>query len=286
MTGSEAATSRDPLAARPVGIACAQLDGRDADPTRRRADARAAILRGAAAARTSAVAQVLVVLPELWPVGFFHFDDYRSAAEGLDGPAVSTVREAARETGAWVLGGSIVEGGAAGLHNTSILVSPDGDVELAYRKIHLFGHESSEAELLTAGDEPRCADTPWGRVGVMTCYDIRFPELTRDLVNRGAEMLLVVSAWPAARVEHWSALLRARAIESQAWVVAANGAGVDAGVRLGGRSAVIAPDGSVVSEAGAAEQDLVCAVDAAASARTRAELPFLGDRRYSVTLEP
>lgn len=225
------------------------------------------------------------MLPELWPVGFFHFDDYWSSAEGLDGESVATVRAAAHESGAWVLGGSIIERSAAGLHNTSVLVSPSGDVEFTYRKIHLFGHESSEAELLSAGDEPKCADTPWGRVGAMTCYDIRFPELSRDLVNRGAEMLLIVSAWPAARVEHWSALLRARAIESQAWVVAVNACGVDAGVRLGGRSTVVAPDGSVVAEAGAQQQDLVCCVDAAASGRVRAELPFLADGRYSVTLD-
>ena len=172
------------------------------------------------------------------------------------------------------------------MHNTTFLVEPDGGLSLTYRKIHLFGHESAEAELLVPGDEPRCVDTSWGRVGVMTCYDLRFPELARDLMNRGAEMIMVVSAWPAARIEQWRILLRARAVENQAWVFAANGAGDDAGVQLGGHSAIVAPDGTVVAEGGTEGQEVTAVIDAAESARVRRDLPFLPDRRYTVELMP
>ncbi|MEJ7771594.1 MAG: carbon-nitrogen family hydrolase [Geodermatophilaceae bacterium] len=272
-------------AVRMVAISCAQLDGRDAERSVRIAEARAAILRGTKRAREGGDTDVLVVLPELWPVGFFHFDDYVTAAETLEGEVVSTVREAARESHAWVLGGSFIERSDDGLHNTTILIAPDGDLVLTYRKMHLFGYQSAEAELLVPGHEPKVANTPWGRVGAMTCYDIRFPELSRDLVNRGAELLLVVSAWPAARIEHWRALLRARAIENQVWVAAANTAGSDASVKLGGHSVIVAPDGVVLAEAGSQEEDLVATIDVAASARTRAEFPFLQDGRYLVGLK-
>lgn len=272
-------------AVRAITLCCVQLDGRDAERAVRITEARAAILRGAERAREGGDTDVLVVLPELWPVGFFHFDDYVASAETLEGEVASSVRDAARESRAWVLGGSFVERSSDGLHNTTILIAPDGDLVLTYRKIHLFGYQSAEAELLVPGNEPKIADTPWGRVGVMTCYDIRFPELSRDLVNRGAELLLVVSAWPAARIEHWRALLRARAIENQVWVVATNAAGSDAGVRLGGHSVLVAPDGVVLAEAGSQAEDLIRTIDVAASKRTREEFPFLSDGRYSVALK-
>lgn len=266
---------------RVVQVTCAQLDGRDRDPDARLRQARDAVAQHRRT-RTNDGVESLVVLPELWPVGFFHFRDYTAAAQGLDGEVVTTIREAAREHQVWVLGGSFIERSPAGLHNTAFLVDPEGELVLTYRKVHLFGYRSAEADLLVAGDETRCADTPWGRVGVMTCYDLRFPELARRLTVDGAEILLVVSAWPAPRIEHWRILLRARAVENQVWVAAANTAGSDAGTVLGGHSAVVAPDGAVVAEAGSTEQFLAATVDAGQTTRNRTEFPFLRDRRFGV----
>ncbi len=215
-------------------------------------------------------------------MGFFHFDDYARSAEPLDGRVVTSICEEARRAGAWVLGGSFVERGADGLHNTTFLVSPAGEVVLTYRKIHLFGYRSAEPELLAAGNSVACVRTPFGRVGAMTCYDLRFPELTRALVDEGAEIILVTSAWPAARIEHWRVLLRSRAVENQAWIVAANTAGTDAGTRLGGHSAIVAPDGHVVAEGGSDAQDVVAVIDSMQAASIRRELPFLADRRFGV----
>lgn len=265
-----------------VQVTCAQLDGRDRSRGQRLRQACAAIAGQARTAPGSDDLDALVVLPELWPVGFFHFQEYATSAQTLDGEIVSAVRAAARAARVWVLGGSFIEKGATGLHNTTFLVDPDGELVLTYRKMHLFGYQSAEAELLVAGDTPQCADTPWGRVGVMTCYDLRFPELSRELIANGAELLLVVSAWPAPRIEHWRLLVRARAVENQAWVVATNTAGADAGTVLGGHSAVVAPDGAVVAEAGSAEEYLTAVIDAREATRNRAAFPFLRDRRYGV----
>ncbi len=265
-------------------VTCVQLDGRDGTYEARLDDAAAAVRRAGSAPDSTASAASLVVLPELWSVGFFHFDDYARYAEPMDGHVVTTICEEARRAGVWVLGGSFVEKSEAGLHNTTFLASPEGRVMLAYRKIHLFGYKSAEPELLVAGHQPACATTSFGRVGAMTCYDLRFPELTRALVDAGAEMLLVTSAWPAARIEHWRVLLRARAVENQAWVVAANTAGADAGTRLGGHSAVVAPDGRVVAEGGMDAEDVVAVVDPTETDAIRRELPFLADRRFGVHL--
>jgi predicted amidohydrolase len=267
-----------------LAITCAQLDGGDGTYGTRLSDAKAAVRRAAARHDPGALANRLVVLPELWPVGFFHFDDYARVAEPLDGRVVTSICEEARRAGVWVLGGSFVERGADGLHNTTFLVSAAGERVLTYRKIHLFGHRSAEPELLTAGNSVTCVRTPFGRVGAMTCYDLRFPELTRALVDEGAEMILVTSAWPAARIEHWRVLLRARAVENQAWIVAANNAGTDAGTPLGGRSAIVAPDGDVVAEGGSDAQDVVAVVDPMRATAIRRELPFLPDRRFGVHL--
>ncbi|MCC7407993.1 MAG: carbon-nitrogen family hydrolase, partial [Phycisphaeraceae bacterium] len=158
----------------------------------------------------------LVLLPEIWPTGYFRFDAYGEEAEPLDGPLVTAMGQAAKAIGAWLFMGSLVERSAAGLHNTSVLIRPDGQVACTYRKIHLFGHQSRERELLTAGHGVTVTQAPWGRVGLSTCYDLRFPELYRRMVDAGAEMFLVASAWPAARREAWRLFNQARAHENLA----------------------------------------------------------------------
>ncbi|MGH3327603.1 MAG: carbon-nitrogen family hydrolase [Streptomycetales bacterium] len=222
----------------------------------------------------------LVVLPELWPQGAFAYDGWAEQAEALDGPTVSVIGAAAREIGSLVHAGSIVERAADGrLYNTSVLVGPDGSIRATYRKIHRFGFSEGEAELLSPGDEVVTHETAFGVLGFATCYDLRFPEQFRKLLDRGAEILLVPAAWPARRIAHWRLFARARAVENQMFVVACNTTGIQREVLLGGHSVVVDPWGDAVAEAGAGEEVLTAELDTALVAKTRESFPVLPDRR-------
>jgi predicted amidohydrolase len=222
----------------------------------------------------------LVVLPELWAPGYFAFERYEDLAEPLMGDTVSAGREWAREVGCYVHLGSVLERGGNGeLHNTAVLLDPTGEIVHTYRKMHVFGYRSRESELLTPGTELDVADTRIGRIGATTCYDLRFPELWRRLVDLGAEQVIVPAAWPAARREHWRLFTSARAVEQQVLLIACNAVGNQAGTRLGGFSRVVDPWGEVLAQAGAGEGVTTCDVDPTVVARTRAEFPVLNDRR-------
>ncbi|MGY1812283.1 carbon-nitrogen family hydrolase [Blastococcus sp. SYSU D00820] len=224
----------------------------------------------------------LIVLPELWAAGYFSFEQYPQRAETLAGPTVELARATARERGCFVHLGSIVERGEGDrLFNTAVLVDPQGELALTYRKIHVFGYQSLEAQLLTPGDAVGVRRTDrLGAVGTTTCYDLRFPELWRDLVDLGAELVVVPAAWPMRRLEHWRLFTSCRAVEEQVFVVACNSAGTQAGdVQLAGHSRVVDPWGSVLFEAGADEQVAVVPVDLQVVADIRGEFPVLGDRR-------
>lgn len=226
----------------------------------------------------------LVVLPEIWPTGYFAFEQYASTAEPLGGPTVRALAEAARAAGVHLHGGSIVERGTDGaLYNTSLLFSPAGELVHAQRKFHVFGHQSREAELLRGGNEIGVHPSPFGGIGMTTCYDLRFPELYRMLVDKGAQILIVPAAWPTARLGHWRLLTRAHAVENQCFLLACNTAGTQNGVALGGHSAVVDPWGEVLAEAGPGEQILTADIDCGQVAQVRAAFPALKDRRLHLT---
>ncbi len=238
---------------------------------------RRAAVRSATLARRGAD---LVVLPELWPQGGFLYEQWDELAEPLDGPTVALVCEAAAALGAFVHGGSFIERSATGeLFNTSVLAGPDGSVVTVYRKIHLFGFAEGEPKWLSAGREVVVAHTVLGPVGLATCYDLRFPEMFRQLVDAGAEMVVVPAAWPAARIGHWSLLAQARAVEDQLVVVAANTAGSQAGKVMGGRSLVVDARGAVLAEAGPDAAVLTAEVDLGEVTAWRRRFPVLDDRR-------
>lgn len=222
----------------------------------------------------------LVVLPELWPTGYFAFDSYAEHAEPLDGPTVAAGRAWAASLGAHVHLGSLVERDAAGrLYNTAVLVTPDGELAHVYRKMHVFGYASREAELLQPGEELAVAPTPFGPFAATTCYDLRFPELWRTLVDRGAQLVTVPAAWPAVRREHWRLFTTTRAVEQQILLVACNAVGTHHGVAAGGHSRVVDPWGRVLAEAGTEEGVTLCDVDPGIVTTVREEFPVLADRR-------
>jgi predicted amidohydrolase len=221
----------------------------------------------------------LIVLPELWSAGYFHFGQYESLAETLDGPTVTMCSRVASDLGVHLHVGSIVERAENGqLRNTSILLDPEGRIVHQYSKIHVFGYKSLEASLLTAGTSLPVAETPFGKVTGTTCYDLRFPGLWMELSNRGVEIVIVPAAWPAARREHWRLLTSARALEHQIFVIACNTAGEQEGVALGGHSRVVDPSGVVLAEAGSGEEVLIVDIDPDQVPRVRKEFPVIGDR--------
>jgi predicted amidohydrolase len=237
----------------------------------------------------------LVVLPELWQPTGFGYRRWAELAEPVDGPLVHSMARAARAAGVVLHAGSWIETNGAGpdgrgLWNTSMVFGPDGSLLATYRKVHRFGFGQGEPVLLEAGpgvvkvDLPLPLPTGEGEsrsvtTGLATCYDLRFPEQFRLLLDAGATLFVVPAAWPAARVGHWQLLGRARAIENQAFMVQCNTAGTHAGVEMGGHSQVVDPWGVVVAEAGAGEEVLSVEIDIDSVAGIREKFPVLADRR-------
>ncbi|MFI8963344.1 carbon-nitrogen family hydrolase [Streptomyces sp. NPDC053493] len=220
----------------------------------------------------------LVVLPELWPTGAFAYEAFAAEAEPLKGPTYEAMAAAARDAEVWLHAGSVVEAAAGALYNTSLVFSPDGELAASYRKIHRFGFDKGEAVLMAAGEDPVTVDLPQLTVGVATCYDLRFPELFRGLLDAGAQAFVVPAGWPARRRAHWTLLARARAVENQAYVLACGTAGTHAGVEQAGHSIVVDPWGEVLAEAGPGEETLRVVLDPAKVTDTREQFPALKDR--------
>jgi deaminated glutathione amidase len=234
----------------------------------------------------------LVALPEKWNL-LGPGEEMAAGAEPLDGPSLAAAREWARELGINLLAGSIAERGERKALNTSVLIGPSGEDLAVYRKIHMFdveagGVEYRESEHEEAGTEIVTAPLGDLTVGLSVCYDLRFPELYRILAVRGARLIVVPSAFTLATGrDHWEVLLRARAIENQAFVLAPNQVGeAPPNHSSFGHSAIVDPWGVVLAIA----PDEVCFVaadlDLAAQDRVRESLPSLANRRPAAYVWP
>jgi deaminated glutathione amidase len=230
----------------------------------------------------------LVVLPEKWSL-LGRGADLRDGAEPLDGPAVTWARSIARELGIDLVAGSVAErvDGEPKLRNTSLHIGPDGEVRATYRKVHMFDVEVDgtvyrESDHEAPGDEVVLSATADGvELGLTVCYDLRFPELFRILAVRGARVVTVPAAFTLATTrDHWEVLVRARAIEDQCFVIAANQVGEHVeGLRSGGRSMIVDPWGLVLAQAADAETVITADLDLDAQAAIRTRLPSLANRR-------
>jgi deaminated glutathione amidase len=231
----------------------------------------------------------LAALPEVWPCQG-SAQQVRAAAEALDGPRVQRLAEAALRNRMWIHGGSVLELDGDRVFNTSVLFDRDGQVVATYRKIHLFdadppgGVPSRESFVFAPGDQVVTADTEFGRVGLTICYDVRFPELFRQLVVGGATIVFVPAAFRfETGKDHWDVLLRARAIEDQAFVVAAAQWGTwgpPGRERTNyGNSMVVDPWGRVVARATDGVGVTVAELDLGELTRVRESLPALRHRR-------
>lgn len=231
----------------------------------------------------------LVVLPELFTVGYFAFDAYDACTEAFEGPTLERLSEAARSNDVAVLAGSFLEDlaktstidtpASTGIANTSALLDAGGEVIAWYRKHYLFGYQSEEASRLVPGESIGVATLDDMTVGITTCYDLRFPTLYEEYLDEGVTLMLVPSAWPSPRPTHWATLTRARAIENQWYLVAVNNAGTIAGVDLLGHSVMYDPWGREVVEL--SEEPEIGYGEASADevARIRKEFPVLESRR-------
>jgi deaminated glutathione amidase len=232
----------------------------------------------------------LVVLPEKWAV-LGAPEDVVACAEPFDGPALRWASATARELGIDLVAGSIAERvpGADRGSNTSVHFGPDGEEKAVYRKVHMFdvevgGTTYRESENEAPGGELVVSETAQGvELGMSICYDLRFPELYRILAVRRARVLVVPAAFTLATTrEHWEILLRARAIEDQAFVVAANQVGEHAkGYRSGGRSMIVDAWGLVLAQAPDKETFVIADLDLERQAEIRRTMPSLANRRPS-----
>ncbi|WP_432043525.1 nitrilase-related carbon-nitrogen hydrolase [Streptomyces cadmiisoli] len=235
-------------------------------------------LRAAAKVRDRA-GDDLVVLPELWTAGAWAYDDWEREAEPLDGPTAAAMSDAARAAGVWLHAGSIVERDAGGtLYNTALLFDRDGSLRGHYRKIHRYGFDTGEAVAMGGGNDVVTVATEFGGLGLAICYDIRFPELFRGLLDAGAELIVLPAAWPAKRLAHLQLLVRARAVEEQVFLLACDATGTHGGMQQAGHSMIVDPWGTVVADAGDGERTVTADVDMAEVTRIRTELPVLRDR--------
>jgi len=240
--------------------------------------------------RAAAAGARLVVLPEKW--NLIDVEARQVAqAEPLDGPSLTAARDWAATHAVALVAGSVSEAveGQPRAYNTSVLIQPDGSVTAVYRKLHLFdvevgGHTYRESAGALAGAEVVAGAALGRRIGLSVCYDLRFPELYRRLTLEGAEILTVPSAFTAVTGKaHWEPLLRARAIENQAFVIAAGQVGTHAtGTASHGRSMIVDPWGVIVAQAADEETIIVADLDFAKLAEIRRRLPTLRHRRHDV----
>jgi deaminated glutathione amidase len=241
----------------------------------------AALAREAAAAGAE-----LIVFPEKFNV-LGTAEQLVAGAEPLDGPTMSWAADLARELGAWLVAGSIVERleGEDKLRNTSALIDPRGEIKAVYRKIHMFDVEVGgvtyrESDTEAPGDEIVLEEAAGVPLGLAVCYDLRFPELFRILALRGAHAIALPSAFTLhTGKDHWEVLVRARAIENQVFMVAAGQIGTHPpGHQSYGRSMIVDPWGITLAVAPDNECFVVADLDLEAQERIREKLPSLSNR--------
>jgi deaminated glutathione amidase len=267
-------------AAMRLPVALVQLDATD--------DVVANIARAAALADDAAAGGArLVALPE-----YLHYrgpdDGFRASARPVPGPLTQPFAEVARRRDVWILIGSVAETSADPQrpYNTSVLIGPTGEIAATYRKIHLFdvavdaGPTDTESARVSAGADAVWADIDGVRIGLTICYDLRFPELYRSLALAGAQVLTVPANFTERTGrDHWEVLLRARAIENAAWVLAPSQINGPPGQPAFGRSMIVDPWGTVVAQAADGVGIIAADIETDRVTAVRRQIPVLANRR-------
>jgi len=211
------------------------------------------------------------LLPELWTTGY-SLERFRQIAEECAELTLHFLRETARRLNMAIIGGSFPQMGPDGVYSACHLIGPDGSDLACYSKEHLFPL-LNEPQYLRPGTPGGVTNTPLGKWGTLICFDIRFPESARQLAYRGARVLWVPAEWPMPRLEHWRTLLRARAIENQLFIVAANRTGSGDNTHWGGHSTIIDPWGNILAEAEEGETVLLAELEMGLVDEVRGRIP-------------
>ncbi|GLI36124.1 carbon-nitrogen hydrolase [Desulforhabdus amnigena] len=216
----------------------------------------------------------LLIFPEMWSCSFV-YSRLREMAE-----TTPHVLERFQEWGRrneMVLVGSLPERDGDAVFNSSYVIDRTGEIVGKYRKIHLFSY-NREHEYFGRGEKSVVCSTSVGRLGIMICYDLRFPELARRLALDGAEILCISALWPTTRINHWSLLLRSRALENQMFVMGCNGCGKEQNLRYGGASAIVSPTGELLAEGKDGEEQVITTLDQDLMTAFRRQIPCFEDR--------
>ncbi len=252
-------------------IALVQLDIENLQPMENRARVRQLIQDAFLPDRT------MVVLPELFSTGMLpEAFDFEAMME-IGHQDIEFMGELAREASIYLLGSALGFEGTR-LVNTSLLFDPGGTLLGEYRKIHPFSL-GGEDRIFQSGENIVTWEVEGFALQPTICYDLRFPELYRAGMKRGATMMTVQANWPEARQAHWETLLRARAIENQACVIGVNCVGIQQGLRYGGGSKILSPKGEIVAEAGNEEGILIADFSSSSIESWRRTFPALRDRK-------
>ena len=220
----------------------------------------------------------VILLPETWNVGFYPTENLPALADREAEQTKKTFSALAKELSVNIVAGSVAAGFADGVHNTSLAFDREGTCVSRYDKTHLFT-PMHEDDYFVKGNGISAYAFDGFACGTEICYDIRFPELTRTMAVRGLDFLFAVSQWPDARIPQLHALLRARAIENQAFVICCNSCGSAPGTRFGGRSAAYDPLGNELAMAGTEEEILFADCDAGVIRGVRETINVFRDRR-------
>lgn len=221
----------------------------------------------------------LILLPELWASGY-DLQNWSCYATPIGEGVFLLLSELAHKHKIAV-GSSLLEIKQGKAYNSFVLHGYDGEIWGIYRKIHRF-RLLQEEKWLGAGDSLVLAKTPWGLVGLSICYDLRFPEMFRPYALAGSRLTINVAEWPERRIEHWSKLMQARAIENQMYFAGVNKVGISQGVKLGGCSAVIDPWGNAVVQGDDSEKLLTVDIDLKDADKARRYIPVMKDRRQDI----
>jgi predicted amidohydrolase len=232
----------------------------------------AAALEGLA--RTADLGVEIILLPELWSCGF---DNRNLSTHAQHTPMIIERLRKKAEAHNIIIAGSLPELCGTEIYNTLYLINRNGDIDAAYRKIHLFTL-TGENKYFRAGNKAVVAKTSVGTVGLMTCYDLRFPELCRSLALQGARIVLISAAWPLSRIDHWNILLKARAVENQLFIIAANMCGRDPDIVYGGCSQIVSPQGVVLAKTGSKARLLSAEINMNELEDFRKQIPCLKER--------
>jgi len=220
----------------------------------------------------------ILVLPEMWTTAYT-LPTLATCADTEKGETIEFLKSLAQTHGVHIIGGSIASMENGEIYNRAVVVNREGEVVYVYDKIHLVPMLNEHLYLSGGQSSGDVFELDGIKMGVIICYDLRFPELARYLAVEGAKLLFLVAEWPEARERHWSVLQQARAIENQLYVISANRCGLYDDVEFCGRSQVITPWGEVVKEANPSkEETIVVEMDVSEVEKVRESVPIFSSR--------